>query len=64
MRSKDVIYISNAVIVEASKAINFFRNVVGSVNDPLTAANSLYTLKSAIAGTGGATTLITAAPIP
>jgi len=62
MRSKDVIYASNAVTVEVSKAINFFRNVVGSVNDPLTAANSLYTLKAAIAGTGGATAIITTAP--
>ncbi len=63
MRSKDVIYVSNAVSVEISKVINFFRNVVGSVNDPLTAANSLYTLKSAIAGTGGATTIIAPGPL-
>jgi hypothetical protein len=51
MRSKDVIYISNAVTVEAEKAITFFRDVVGSVNDPITAANNFYALKSAVQGT-------------
>jgi polysaccharide biosynthesis/export protein len=50
MRNKDVIYVSNAVTVEANKAINFFRNVVGSVNDPIVAATDAYALKAAIGG--------------
>lgn len=59
MRSKDVIYISNAVTVEANKAISFFRNVIGTVNDPITAANNAYALKAAINGAPTATAIVT-----
>jgi polysaccharide biosynthesis/export protein len=58
MRSKDVVFISNAVAVEVTKAINLFRNVVGTVNDPLTAAINFYALKAAIKGTGSATVIV------
>jgi polysaccharide biosynthesis/export protein len=58
MRNKDVIYVSNAVTVEANKAINFFRNVVGSVNDPIVAATDAYALKAAIGGATPATTTV------
>jgi polysaccharide export outer membrane protein len=65
MRNKDVIYVSNAASVDMSKALNFFRTVVGSVNDPINAANGYYTLKAAIAGTStAATTIITAPAAP
>jgi polysaccharide export outer membrane protein len=59
MRNKDVIFISNAVSVEVNKAIALFRNVVGSVNDPITAANNAYALKAAISGAPVATTIVT-----
>jgi polysaccharide biosynthesis/export protein len=59
MRNKDVIYASNAVIVEANKAINFFRNVVGSVNDPISAANNVYALRAAINGAPTSTAIVT-----
>jgi polysaccharide biosynthesis/export protein len=58
MRSKDVIFVSNAVAVEMTKAITLFRNVVGTVNDPLTAAINIYALKAAIKGTGNAAVLV------
>jgi polysaccharide biosynthesis/export protein len=57
MRNKDVIYVSNAVSVEVTKALNFFRTVVGTVNDPIVAATDFYALKSTIQG--GATAVTT-----
>jgi polysaccharide export outer membrane protein len=48
MRNKDVIYVSNASSVETTKALNFFRTVVGTVNDPIVAATDFYILKAAI----------------
>ena len=53
MRNKDVIYISNSISVETSKAMNYFRTIVATVNDPINAAITAYTLK-AVSG-GGAT---------
>jgi polysaccharide biosynthesis/export protein len=58
MRNKDVIYVSNAAAVETAKALLFFRLVVGTVNDPITAAINAYALKAAIAGTGSSTVLV------
>jgi polysaccharide export outer membrane protein len=58
MRNKDVIYISNAVANETAKAMNYFRLVVGTVNDPIAAAINVYALKAAIRPTS-ATTIIT-----
>ena len=50
MRNKDVIYVSNATSVQASKAMEFFRLVVGTVNDPIVAAQNAYTLQASIRG--------------
>ena len=47
MSNKDVIYIANAPSVEATKAMSFFRTVVGTVNDPMVAAINFYALKAA-----------------
>jgi polysaccharide biosynthesis/export protein len=58
MRNKDVIFVSNAVAVELTKAINLFRNVVGSVNDPIVAATNAYALKAVIKGASSATTVV------
>ena len=44
MRNKDVIYVSNATSVEITKALNFFRLTVATVNDPLVAASNAYNL--------------------
>jgi polysaccharide export outer membrane protein len=51
MRNKDVIYSSNNPTVEAAKAMQFFRLMVATVNDPISAAVNVYSLKFAIAGT-------------
>jgi polysaccharide export outer membrane protein len=58
MRNKDVIYISNAVANETAKAMNYFRLVVGTVNDPIASAINVYALKAAIRP-NSATTIIT-----
>jgi polysaccharide biosynthesis/export protein len=50
MRNKDVIFVSNNPTVEAAKAMQFFRLMVATVNDPISAAINVYALKSAING--------------
>jgi polysaccharide biosynthesis/export protein len=44
MRSKDVIYLANATTVEIAKVLNYFRLVVGTINDPIVAAQNAYNL--------------------
>jgi polysaccharide export outer membrane protein len=44
MRNKDVIYVANATSVEISKAMDFFRQTVATVNDPIVAAQNAYSL--------------------
>ncbi len=46
MRNKDVIYVSNSFSVETAKAMNYFRLIVGTVNDPLVAAQNTVILKN------------------
>jgi polysaccharide export outer membrane protein len=50
MRNKDVVYSSNNPTVEAAKAMQFFRLIVATVNDPISAAINVYALKAAIGG--------------
>jgi polysaccharide export outer membrane protein len=58
MRNKDVVFVSNAISVEITKAITLFRNVVGGANDPIVAATNAYALKAAIMGASGSTTVV------
>lgn len=58
MRNKDVLYVSNASAVESAKLMNFVRLVVGTVNDPIAAANGAYALKAAMSGTAATATII------
>jgi polysaccharide export outer membrane protein len=51
MRNKDVIFVSNNPTVEAAKAMQFFRLIVATANDPISAAINVYALKAAINGT-------------
>jgi polysaccharide export outer membrane protein len=48
MRNKDVIYVANATSIEISKALNYFRLTVATVNDPIVAATNAYNLNLAI----------------
>jgi len=49
MRNKDVIYASNAEVVDVAKAMNFFRLVVATANDPIVMATNVFTLKTTAA---------------
>src|SRR5215471_6224474 len=48
MRNKDVLYVANATSVEISKALAYIRLIVGTVNDPLIAANNAYLLNGLV----------------
>jgi polysaccharide biosynthesis/export protein len=58
IRNKDVLYIANSISVEATKFLNFVRTIVGTVNDPIVAANNAYALKAAINGAAPAVTSV------
>ncbi len=57
MRNKDVLYVSNATTVEATKFLNYVRLIIGTVNDPIVAATNVYILKGLIQGTSSAVTV-------
>ena len=63
MRNKDVIFTSNAVAVEATKFMTYVRLVVATVDDPIVAAISAYTVKGLVQGTAAANTVIVSAPV-
>lgn len=48
MRNKDVIYVSNAFAVESTKAMTYFRTIVGTVNDPVATATTAATLRNLV----------------
>ena len=48
IRNKDVIYVSNATSVEISKALQYFRLTVATVNDPIVAAQNAFILRNVI----------------
>ena len=48
MRNKDVIYVSNAVSVEATKFLNYVRTINATAQDPLYYAINAYTLRNLI----------------
>ena len=48
LRNKDVLYIANATTVELTKAMEFFRLTVATVDDPINAAISAYSLRTLI----------------
>src|ERR1035437_2552787 len=50
MQNKDVLYISNATTVQAAKAMTFFRLIIATASDPISAATNVYTLKNTING--------------
>jgi polysaccharide export outer membrane protein len=63
MRNKDVIFVSNNITVEATKAMNFFRLVTATVNDPIVTATNAFNLKNVAVGTSSVITSPVTAPI-
>jgi polysaccharide export outer membrane protein len=64
VRNKDVVYVSNAMSVETSKFLNYIRVIVGTINDPIVAANGAYALKAAINGTSTGATIVSIPTAP
>jgi len=64
MRNKDVIFVSNAVSVEASKFLNYIRTIVATVGDPINVGVSATLLKQGISGTSNAAAAIISTPAP
>jgi polysaccharide export outer membrane protein len=60
MRNKDMMYVSNSVSVESSKAMAYFNTINSTIQAPMTTAITGYSLKSLINGSGtGSTAIIT-----
>jgi len=58
MRNKDVIYTSNAAVVETTKFLQFIRLIMATANDPIIYATNGLILRNTIQGTG-TTTVVT-----
>jgi len=58
MRNKDMIYVSNSVSVEATKAMIYFQTINATIQAPINTAITGYTLKGLINGSGSASTAI------
>jgi len=59
MRNKDIIYVSNAASVEATKVLTFLRLAMATGDDPIVYATTFYTLKAAVIGTPATTVIAT-----
>jgi polysaccharide export outer membrane protein len=58
MRNKDMIYVSNSVSVESTKAMVYFQTINSTVQAPISTAISAKTLQQLLSGTGSANTSI------
>lgn len=62
MRTKDVLYVSNAFSVEATKFFNFVTTMNAALQAPMHTAITAITLKNLIQGTGQASILVGSTP--
>jgi polysaccharide export outer membrane protein len=60
MRNKDVIYVANAISVDSTKFMSYLTTIIGTAEDPVLAATSVYTLRALIASSGVSTTAVLA----
>lgn len=58
MRNKDMIYVSNSVSVESTKAMAYFNTINTTIQGPINTAITGLTLRNLINGTGSASTAI------
>src|SRR5262249_54536531 len=63
MRNKDMIYVSNSVSVESTKAMNYFMTINSAVSAPISTAISAKTLSNLLSGTGSTSTAIITNPV-
>jgi polysaccharide export outer membrane protein len=62
MRNKDVVYVSNAFTVEATKFMNYLATVNTTIQGPIATTTSAYGLRNIIRGTGQVPSVFTSAP--
>jgi len=58
MRNKDVIYIANSASTESTKAMAYFRTIMGTLNDPVIAATNALVFRNIIAATDATATSV------
>jgi polysaccharide biosynthesis/export protein len=63
MRNKDVMFVSNAVSVEATKFMNYLTTINGTINSPINTATNIYALQNLIKNPGSTAILTTTTPI-
>jgi polysaccharide biosynthesis/export protein len=59
MRNKDIVYVSNALTVDATKFMTFLNNISTTVQGPISTATSAYGLRNIIRGTGAVPSVFT-----
>jgi len=59
MRNKDVIFVSNSYSVENTKFLTYLNNINATINDPITTAINVYTLRNLTKGGATATAVLT-----
>jgi polysaccharide export outer membrane protein len=59
MRNKDMIYVSNSVSVESTKAMAYFNTINSTIQGPISTAINAYTLKGLIQGTSATPVVVT-----
>jgi polysaccharide export outer membrane protein len=59
IRNKDMIYVSNSISVETSKAMAYFSTINSTLQAPMSTAISAYTLKGLVQGSAAAPTILT-----
>lgn len=70
MRNKDILYVSNAFSVDATKFMNYLNTINTTIQGPISTATSAYGLRNIIRGTGQVPSVFTsstttvAAPAP
>jgi polysaccharide export outer membrane protein len=64
MRNKDMMYVSNSVSVESSKAMTYFMTINSAIQAPISTAISAKTLQQLLSGSGSTSTAIITSPTP
>jgi polysaccharide export outer membrane protein len=62
MRNKDVIQVSNSVSAEATKFLQYVRIINGTLNDPISTALNVYTIRNLVHGGAATTAVVTSSP--
>jgi polysaccharide export outer membrane protein len=64
MRNKDMIYVSNSISVETSKAMGYFNTINSTIQGPISTTISAYTLKGLIQGGSAAPVIVNSPTTP